>query len=131
MGVCWWEGGKVERVRIDEYGEMGMLGNGKTKREWKNGGKMDARRILTEIGRLTGSLGFYAPTLLNSHCNSFIPRLKVHQRFSESHQCFVEILSSALLLLCLSFKCSICLPSPVACASELEARRSLTLPSFM
>ncbi|MCD9645791.1 hypothetical protein HAX54_034992 [Datura stramonium] len=33
---------------------MGMLGNGKTKREWKNDGKMEARRIFIEIGRLTG-----------------------------------------------------------------------------
>ncbi|MCD7457103.1 hypothetical protein HAX54_034176, partial [Datura stramonium] len=28
--------GKVERLKIDEYGEIEMLGNGEKKMEWKN-----------------------------------------------------------------------------------------------
>ncbi|MCD9559254.1 hypothetical protein HAX54_017115, partial [Datura stramonium] len=30
-----WRGGKVEMLKIDEYGEMGMLGNGEAKMEIK------------------------------------------------------------------------------------------------
>ncbi|MCE0482129.1 hypothetical protein HAX54_040566, partial [Datura stramonium] len=61
---------------------MGMLSNGKTKKEWKNGGKLEARRIFAEIGRLTGLLGFCGPSLLNSHCNTLIPRSVVHRLFT-------------------------------------------------